>query len=141
MRAASTATRWSHGAAKWHHVAVKFLNPALVGDVGSMERFLREAEVASKIDSRHVVRILDTGVADGTTSFLVMELLSGVDLAQKLREKKRLGMSATLETRRPGCAGAGSCRRGECRAPGPEAPELVLGRARSRACWTSGAPR
>ena len=74
---------------------MKFLNPALVGDVGSMERFLREAEVASKIDSRHVVRILDTGVADGTTSFLVMELLSGMDLAQKLREKKRLGMSAS----------------------------------------------
>ncbi len=79
------------------YVAVKFLNPALVGDAGSMERFLREAEVAGKIDSRHVVRILDTGIADGTTPYLVMELLEGVDLAQQLREKKRLGMSATLE--------------------------------------------
>lgn len=85
----------------WHEqsgraVAVKFLNPALVGESASVERFLREAEVAAKLDSRHVVRILDSGIADGATPYLVMELLIGTDLAQQLREKKRLGMSATL---------------------------------------------
>jgi serine/threonine-protein kinase len=43
------------------------------------------------------VTVIDHGMAEGGSPFLVMELLQGSDLAHDLRDKKRLGMSATLE--------------------------------------------
>lgn len=78
-------------------VAIKFLSPALTEDAASVERFFREAEVAGRIKSEYIVRVLDRGVAEGGAPFLVMELLSGFDLAHHLREKKRLGMGATID--------------------------------------------
>jgi serine/threonine protein kinase len=78
-------------------VAVKFLSASLTEDPSSVERFFREVEVAGRIKSDHIVRVFDHGVAEGGSPFLVMELLEGRDLAQVLREKKRLGMSAALQ--------------------------------------------
>lgn len=78
-------------------VAVKFLSSALTGDLAAAERFFRESDVASHLESEHIVSVLDQGVAGGGAPFLVMELLEGRDLAAILRERKRLGMSGTLE--------------------------------------------
>jgi eukaryotic-like serine/threonine-protein kinase len=77
-------------------VAIKFLNAAMAGEASGVERFFREVEIASRIKSRHIVQMLDHGLAEGGSPFLVMELLSGKDLAADLRDKKRLGMGATL---------------------------------------------
>ena len=86
---------WEQGSER--AVALKFLNPALIDEATNVERFFAEAEVASRLDSRHIVKILDRGVAEGGSPFLVMEMLEGHDLAHILREQKRLGMSAALE--------------------------------------------
>lgn len=63
-------------------VAVKLLNPELVGSA-TARRFLREARAAAQIRSLHVVQILDVGQADDT-SYIVMELLEGETLADRL---------------------------------------------------------
>jgi serine/threonine protein kinase len=65
-------------------VAVKCLWPAYTSNPEQVERFEREARVASLVDSPHVVDVLDAGsLADGTR-FFVMELLQGVTLAAEL---------------------------------------------------------
>jgi len=78
-------------------VAVKFLNAGMSDDQAAVERFFREVEIASRMRSPHVVRVMDHGTAEGRVPFLVMELLEGADLAQILREKKRLGVAEALE--------------------------------------------
>ncbi|XXT19867.1 protein kinase [Sorangium sp. So ce429] len=70
-------------------VAVKVMNAEIVHSRSAVGRFEREARAASAIQTEHIVRVLDTGVDQDTSSpFLVMELLRGEDLAQLL---ERLG--------------------------------------------------
>jgi serine/threonine protein kinase len=57
---------------------------------GSIERFLREARAAGSLESPHVVRILDSSPPDGALPYLVMEFLTGHDLAYHLRRRRRL---------------------------------------------------
>ncbi len=78
-------------------VAIKFLSPALAGDPASVERFLREADVAGRFKCPHIVELLHHGVMEDGSPYLVMELLSGTDLSEQLRDKQRLGTSAVLE--------------------------------------------
>jgi eukaryotic-like serine/threonine-protein kinase len=61
-------------------VAIKFLLPEFARQPEWMKRFLREAQAAFRIQTEHVVRILDFGVAAGTP-FFVMERLLGEPLA------------------------------------------------------------
>ncbi len=58
-------------------VALKVLDRAVVGrDPKGLERFGREALAGSRIDSPHVVRVLDSGV-EADTPWLSMELVEG----------------------------------------------------------------
>jgi serine/threonine-protein kinase len=47
-----------------------------------LERFLREGRTGERLDSQHIVRVLDTGWASEREPFIVMEALTGCDLAQ-----------------------------------------------------------
>jgi eukaryotic-like serine/threonine-protein kinase len=58
-------------------------------------RFLREAKVATAIDSPNAVRVLDYGV-DGELPFIVMELLEGETLAATLRRSGRMTAAETF---------------------------------------------
>jgi len=70
-------------------VAVKVINSGdLAHDQKLVGRFQREAKAAGSIDTQHITQVLDTGVDDGGSPFLVMELLGGEDFAQLI---KRLG--------------------------------------------------
>lgn len=60
-------------------VAVKLIAPELGDEHGFRARFEREARAAASLTSSHVVKVLETGVSDGTP-YLVMELLSGRSL-------------------------------------------------------------
>lgn len=65
-------------------VAVKLIDRDAVPDEDTVARFLREAKAAANLRSPHVVQILDYGMEDGVP-FIVMELLEGETLAQRLR--------------------------------------------------------
>src|SRR5690606_28881451 len=70
--------------------AVKLLHPNVLSHPGSIERFLREAQAAGALESPHVVRILETSPAGAALPYLVMEYLTGHDLAHHLRKRRRL---------------------------------------------------
>ncbi|HEY6079463.1 MAG TPA: serine/threonine-protein kinase [Polyangiaceae bacterium] len=78
-------------------VAIKFLQPRLVGTDVAMQRFAREARAASRISSEHVVRLLEIGKLPGGVPYFVMEYLHGRDLRAVLREDGPLAPSVAVD--------------------------------------------
>jgi eukaryotic-like serine/threonine-protein kinase len=70
--------------------ALKFLSPLVASEPEYVERFFREANVASTLRSEHIVQMYALGSAEDGAPFIAMELLSGCDLAEILRGRKRL---------------------------------------------------
>jgi serine/threonine-protein kinase len=68
-------------------VAVKILHPELARDRAMRERFRREAYAANLVQHPAVVKILADGEGEDKTPFLVMELLDGETLEQRLGRK------------------------------------------------------
>ncbi|HVR21491.1 MAG TPA: serine/threonine-protein kinase, partial [Polyangiaceae bacterium] len=64
-------------------VAIKFVNVDGVSRDEAIERFRREVQVAERIKSEHVVRVLGTGSLSDETPFMVMELLRGRGLDEE----------------------------------------------------------
>lgn len=91
-------------------VAVKVMHPALAEDPDFVARFQREARAAARIAAPNVVAVIDAGV-DGTTAFLVMELVRGRTLRALLRERGRLNPSQTLEILEPVAAALAAAHR------------------------------
>lgn len=71
-------------------VAVKFVLPSAASRPDHVARFFREAQAAAAIHSEHVVRVLDVGVLDDGTPYMVMEYLEGLDLASLVEQRGRL---------------------------------------------------
>jgi len=65
--------------------AVKVLRPDLTGSPDLVERFRREAEIASALDHDNIVKVSDFGRSEAGHLFLVMELLTGESLFDRLR--------------------------------------------------------
>jgi tRNA A-37 threonylcarbamoyl transferase component Bud32 len=63
-------------------------------------RFLREARVAAHVRHPNVIDVFDFGVF-GSFPFLVMELVEGETLADRLRRERRLDVEAALATLLP----------------------------------------
>jgi serine/threonine protein kinase len=80
-------------------VAVKILSRALSENREFVQRFLREARVASKSQHRNVVRAYDIN-KKGASVYMVMEYVSGVSLGQILRAKGSLDIPEALEVGR-----------------------------------------
>lgn len=87
----------AHDLEKDQPAALKFLHPTVLEERDLVERFMREAEVAGALDSPNVVRVLGTGEADDGAPYIAMELLRGADLAQRLRDKKRLPVTEVVD--------------------------------------------
>lgn len=77
-------------------VALKVLVDGLGTGSDGHERFLREARIAAAIKHPNVVNIFDVGVHHGTP-YLVMELLSGVDLDAFVESKGRLDEGTMMD--------------------------------------------
>ena len=85
----------AHAVADRREAAVKLLHPGTLAESVHVQRFLREAHTASRLDCPHVVRVLEVGTTAGEIPFLAMERLRGFDLAHQLRRQRRLALSAT----------------------------------------------
>jgi serine/threonine-protein kinase len=77
--------------------AVKLLVPEAQRDRGQLRRFLREAEVMSKLESPHVVAVHDVGDGTNGPPYIAMELLRGHDLAWHLRRRRRLPATRVID--------------------------------------------
>jgi serine/threonine-protein kinase len=88
-------------------VAVKFIKPELSDDQsgGLLDRFQREAKAAAKIKSPHVVQTLDHGFMEDDTPYIVMELLEGETLGERLERVGRIRLKEIAEIVAQVCRG------------------------------------
>lgn len=77
-------------------VAVKLMDPALALTPDALARFHKEARAAATVRSPHVVQVLDHGVDEpSNTPFIVMELLEGETLGERLGREGKLSAQKT----------------------------------------------
>jgi serine/threonine-protein kinase len=76
--------------------AVKLLSQQAMGESGSVARFVREVEMASRIRVPHVVEVLAAGQGPAGEPYLAMELLLGHDLSWHLRQRTTLPLEEVL---------------------------------------------
>lgn len=76
--------------------ALKILYPHLLEE-DHVTRFKREAEITGKLESPHILRVLGSGSTGDGCPYVATELLAGEDLAQHLRERRRMELSRVVE--------------------------------------------
>jgi serine/threonine-protein kinase len=74
-----------HGPSQ-RRVALKIIRPELESSAIARNRFLRECESLERIESPHVVEVLESGAAPGGEIYLGMERLEGVPLGERTDE-------------------------------------------------------
>lgn len=77
-------------------VAIKFLLPEVISNPQIVERFLREARAAVRIQSEHVARVSDVGTLANGAPYMVMEYLEGQDLADALAKGGPMPVAQTV---------------------------------------------
>lgn len=78
-------------------VAVKFLSGPWAAVPSARSRFLREARMTANIDSPHVVKVLDCRHDEADEPYLVLELLHGENLEQRVRRHGPLSVFEVVE--------------------------------------------
>ncbi len=78
-------------------VAVKILRPELTESKKAMERFSREARTAARLQHPNIVTVHDFGAMPDGRAYLVMEFLSGVNLAQWIRRNRPTNAARAVE--------------------------------------------
>src|SRR2546428_1665326 len=90
-----------------HHrqVAVKVLRPELAAALGP-DRFLREVEIAARLNHPHILALYDSGEANGFL-FYVMPYVAGESLRHRLAREKQLPVEEALGIIRHAAAALG----------------------------------
>jgi serine/threonine-protein kinase len=88
-------------------VAVKFMSAALAQNDALIERFAREAKLASRIKSPHVVQIFDFAATPEGIPYIVMELIDGETMEARILRETRLGLDETSRILVQLCRGLG----------------------------------
>ncbi len=78
-------------------VVLKFLLPSFATEVGSVERFIREAKHAAQVKSARAVRVLDVSSTVDGTPYIVMEYLQGADLAAELTRRGTIPIEEAVD--------------------------------------------
>ncbi|HEY0139117.1 MAG TPA: serine/threonine-protein kinase, partial [Nannocystis sp.] len=85
-------------------VAIKFLIHHAAGEYdGLLERFVREAQALLRVQSEHVVRVLDVGNLANGAPFIVMERLEGEDLNAALHSRGPLSPEEVVDALAQAC--------------------------------------
>lgn len=93
--------------------AIKLIKPEILGTPGGngarvvVERFRREAEAASFLQSPHTIRLYDFGETRAGTFYFVMELLDGLDLETLIRRFGALPPERVAHILRQACHSLG----------------------------------
>ena len=76
-------------------VAIKTLNRDLAMQPGAIERFLREARTAARVEHDHICPIYQVGEERGIP-FIAMPLLKGEPLNERIKREQRISVSEAL---------------------------------------------
>jgi serine/threonine-protein kinase len=90
-------------------VALKWLRPELAADHGAIQRFMREAQAAGRIDHPNVVNVHDVGEHEGST-FLVMEMLHGESMSAAM-DRGELDSRAVIQLLLPAMRGVAAAHK------------------------------
>jgi serine/threonine-protein kinase len=77
--------------------AVKLLHRSLVRDTDALSRFQQEAEITASLRHPHIVQVFDFNVTDDGVPYLVMELLEGKLLSQRIATAGAVDPAAAVE--------------------------------------------
>ncbi len=66
-------------------VAVKFMFVHFANNAAFVRRFQAEAQAAAQIKSPHVAQVFDNGITEDGEPYIVMELLDGEDLRNRIK--------------------------------------------------------
>ncbi|MBI4024443.1 MAG: protein kinase [Verrucomicrobia bacterium] len=91
-------------------VAIKFLAAHLASDPTYVERFLREARAAARLNHANLIAVYDAG-ADGGIYYIVMEFVEGSDLSKLLKERQVLEEGETMYLGQTGAIALGYAHR------------------------------
>jgi eukaryotic-like serine/threonine-protein kinase len=91
-------------AALGRQVAIKILAERHGGDPEQRERFLREAQLAARLNHPNVVSVFDAGEEDGQP-YIVMECVDGETLADELARRKRFAPAEAVDVALQASAG------------------------------------
>jgi eukaryotic-like serine/threonine-protein kinase len=81
-------------------VAVKLLHSRNAHHPDALERFHREAMIASRLGHPHLVNVIDFGASTAGDPYLVMEFLEGEDLDRRLRRAGRVPLQSAMQIAR-----------------------------------------
>ena len=70
--------------------AVKVMNPVVARNPEAFARFRREAEIATRLRHPNIADVMDFNATPAGLPYMVMELLEGEDMAQRLARRGRL---------------------------------------------------
>ena len=85
-------------------VAIKVLGPGVAGDANAVQRFLREARIASQLTHGNIVEVSDLGTLPDGRPYLVMAKLAGTDLSKILEKHGPQSPGRTVELLRGAAA-------------------------------------
>jgi len=85
-------------------VAVKVLHQDQMADPRAVERFRREAQIASRLRHPNVVTVYDFGISGEGQSYLVMDLAEGESLGSLIERQGTLAEAEATEIIRQVCA-------------------------------------
>jgi non-specific serine/threonine protein kinase len=90
-----------------HHrrVAIKVLKPELAATIGA-DRFLREIEIAARLNHPHILPLFDSGAA-GDLLYYVMPFVTGESLRSLLDRQRQLSVDDALRLAREIASGIG----------------------------------
>ncbi len=74
------------------HFAAKVLSPIVSKNERALARFRQEALVTSSLGNPHILRIFDFNTMEDGTPYIIMELLRGEDLSERLERDQRLAL-------------------------------------------------
>ncbi len=86
-------------------VALKVLHPALAQALGS-ERFLREIQIAARLQHAHILPLFDSGTADGLP-YYAMPYIEGESLRARMTRERQLDLPEALRISREIAAALG----------------------------------
>ncbi len=85
-------------------VALKLINPEIVSDKKTLERFSNELKIARKISHKYIGRMYEL-MEDENTHFITMEYVPGEDLKSFIRRSGQMAVGTTLRIASQVCEG------------------------------------
>lgn len=85
-------------------VAIKLMRTRALAFPDAVERFMREAKTVVRLKSENVARVMDVGMLEDSTPYMVMEHLEGVDLDTVLAHYRVLAVEDAVDYVLQACA-------------------------------------